>query len=326
MTTYKRNIGFTLVELLVVMVIILILVGIGIKHLTGAKAKAKNVQVSAGVHDIQVALEQFAIDNNGFYPGLNWELDSDGVLSDVAPGVLGGVESAAGDKDYQNWLNDSSAYLADQTPRVRFIDALIEKGYIKDYPQNPFISIGDKTTSQMTNLFWYAPDLTSGTFTFLNELSVDWDRLTNRTNGQTMKIDWENYARGHFSYVPLDPVNNQGWDFDGDWDGLSDLNRSQYYKYCRSYMLIGWGASRIDTTQSKGFSASSYNFSAGGFDVDKNLKIDLFEGNLAAITRPEQADSAGTIPTNFGATVGTAPQQFVDIDDAFAGATIILKP
>ncbi len=326
MTSYKRNFGFTLVELLVVMVIILILVGIGIKHLTGAKAKAKNVQVSAGVHDIQVGLEQFAIDNNGFYPGLNWELNSSGNLSDVAPAVIGGIESGVGVKDYQNWVNDSGAYLSDQTPRVRYIDTLIEKGYIKDYPQNPFLSTGDKTTSQMTNLFWYAPDMQSGQFSFLNELSVDWDRLTNRSNGQTMKINWEDYARGHFSYIPFDPVNNQGWDFAGNWSGLSDLNRSQYYKYCRSYMLIGWGASRIDTTQSKGFSAASFNSAAGGFDIDKNLKIDLFESNLVNATRPEQADSAGVIPTNFGATVGSAPQQFLDIDDAFSGATIILKP
>jgi len=319
-----KKFGFTLVELLVVMVIILILAGIGLKHLSGAKEKAKNLQVSAGVHEIHVALEAYAIDHNGFYPGVNWEVDSTGVILDNAPGVLGGVESGSGEKDFQNWVGNPVAYHGDQTPRVRYIDVLLAKGYLTQYPANPFITATGATKSQMTNLFWYSVNYDTGLFSFNDELSVDWDRLTDRASGETMKINWEDKARGHFTYIPLGPVNNQGWDFGNNWAGLNDAARSHYYKYCRNYILVGWGASRRDTSQSAAFSSEYFNSNLNGFDIDKDLTIDIFENNLVSTCRPEQADSAGVIPTNFGATVGTAPQQFVDINDAFAGATIMV--
>jgi len=98
---------------------------------------------------------------------------------------------------------------------------------------------------------------------------------------------------------------------------------TDYYRKCRSYLLIGWGASRIDVTKSKGFSARTYDGALAGFDIDQNSKLDEFEANIIGLSRPEQEDSSGNIPTNFGVLVGSAPQQFVDIDDALAGATII---
>ncbi len=319
-----KRIGFTLVELLVVMVIILILAGIGLKHLAGAKTKAKNTQVSANVHDIQVALEQYAIDHNRFYPGLNWEIDANGVVTGVAPAVLGGVESGAGENDFQSWIGKNPpAYLADGTPRANYIDLLVGT-YLKDYPANPFITATAGTRSQMTNLMWYVPDTGNGQFQYLDEQSVDWNRLTDRSGGDTMKTLYDSKGRGHFSYLPLGPVNNQGLDFSqSNWSNLSDSQRAQMYKYSRSYLLIGWGASRMDTSVSKGFSANFYDPSLGGFDINKDLKIDAFEANLATFLRPEQIDSSGNAPTNFGQLVAG---NLVDVDDAFAGAVIILTP
>ena len=303
--------GFTLVELLVVMLIILILVGIGIRQMMGVKETAKNLEVSAGVHTIDVALSQYKQDF-GYVPGLNYEVDSGGNLFDVAPGVLGGVESSPGQKDFQTWDKDSSAFRPDQTPRVDYIDELIAKQYLSKYPANPFLNVGSSATSQMTNLFWYEADISQQTFqfNFNDETMVDWDRLTDRsaTPLETMKISWEDAARGNFSYIPLGPMPGTGTD---------------YYRKCRSYLLIGWGASRIDVTKSKGFSARTYDGALAGFDIDQNSKLDEFEANIIGLSRPEQEDSSGNIPTNFGVLVGSAPQQFVDIDDALAGATII---
>jgi type II secretory pathway pseudopilin PulG len=297
------------VELLVVMLIILILVGIGIRQMMGVKETAKNIEVAAGVDTIDKALSQYKMDY-GYVPGLNYEVDSVDDLYDVAPGVLGGVETAAGQKDFQTWFNNPNAYRVDQTPRVDYIDELIQNQYLVKYPTNPFLNVGGNATSQMTNLFWYEVDLQNFQFNFNDEASVDWDRLTDRSANpiQTMKINWEDAARGNFSYIPLNPIAGTG---------------TNYYRKCRSYILIGWGASRIDVTKSKGFSANTYDRDLAGFDIDHNSKIDSFETNIVGLCRPEQEDSNGIIPTNFGATVGVPPQQFVDMDDALAGATLI---
>lgn len=327
-----RKLGFTLVELLVVMGIVLILAGIGIKSYNGAKQRAKNTQVKASIHTIQVALEEYGIDHSNFYPGLNWQSDGKGNIIDAAPGVLGGVETAPGANDFQNWVEEPAKYiLPGQIAMVRWIDPIVAGGYLDKYPANPFLSTGSSERSQMTNLFWYSPDLQSGLFNYNDEQSVDWNKLTNRANGETMKIDYDGMARGHFSYIPLNPDNSQGWDYANDWNTLSGDAISQYYKYCRSYCLIGWGYGREDITVSKGFSSRYFfvdntdpNNPREGYDIDHNLRIDDFEASLISTSRPEQADSAGTIPTNFGGMVGG--NAFRDMDDAFAGATIILTP
>lgn len=233
-----KKTGFTLVELLVVMVVLLLLVGIGLKSYTGAKARAKNTQVKAGIHEVQVALESFAVDHNNFFPGLNWGTDSGGNLT-VAPGVLGGVEtdgarSPSDGSDFQNWratppeggpVTLPPGYNPDFSPKVEYLDTLITNGYLESYPANPFLSVGSGRTSQMTNLFWYVPDLQTGLFDVTDEASVDWNRLTNRQAGQTTKTEYESRARGHFTYIPFAPVNNQGWDFINDWPNLNDEDR-----------------------------------------------------------------------------------------------------
>lgn len=63
-----RQGGFTLIELLVVVVIIGILASVAVPNFMGAQDKAKNSGVQANVHNVQMALEQFAVDNAGVYP------------------------------------------------------------------------------------------------------------------------------------------------------------------------------------------------------------------------------------------------------------------
>ncbi|HEY9898719.1 MAG TPA: prepilin-type N-terminal cleavage/methylation domain-containing protein [Pantanalinema sp.] len=64
----SKQAGFTLIELLVVVVIIGILASVAIPNFMGAQDKAKNSGVQANVHNVQTALEQYAIDNSGSYP------------------------------------------------------------------------------------------------------------------------------------------------------------------------------------------------------------------------------------------------------------------
>ncbi|MGH8104218.1 MAG: type IV pilin protein, partial [bacterium] len=67
--------GFTLIELLVVMVIIGILVSIALPNYIKAKDKARESQVQSNIHVIQLAVERYAVDNDGSYP--KWLLGGD---------------------------------------------------------------------------------------------------------------------------------------------------------------------------------------------------------------------------------------------------------
>ncbi len=72
----KGQEGFTLIELLVVVVIIGILSSVAVPNFMGAQDKAKNSGVQSNAHTVQMALEQFAVDNAGSYP-------ADGNFSDM---------------------------------------------------------------------------------------------------------------------------------------------------------------------------------------------------------------------------------------------------
>lgn len=67
-TPRKPQSGFTLIELLVVVVIIGILASVAVPNFMGAQDKAKNSGVQANTHNVQMALEQYAVDNAGVYP------------------------------------------------------------------------------------------------------------------------------------------------------------------------------------------------------------------------------------------------------------------
>ena len=65
----KRNSGFTIVELLIVIVVIGILALLVITTYSGIQAKARNSKRSSDMATIQTQLEAF-FQNNGYYPSL----------------------------------------------------------------------------------------------------------------------------------------------------------------------------------------------------------------------------------------------------------------
>ena len=109
--------GFTLIEMLVVIAMIGILASIALPNFLKAKDKAKEAEVKAGLHIIQVALERYANDHVGEYPGY----------------IIGGDERGW-------WKSDAIALRnpGELPPR----DPLIEGGYLRSYPKNPFIEDG----------------------------------------------------------------------------------------------------------------------------------------------------------------------------------------
>ena len=58
--------GFTLIELLVVITIIGILAAIALPNYIKAKNKAKEAEVKANLHTIQIALERYCTDNSEY--------------------------------------------------------------------------------------------------------------------------------------------------------------------------------------------------------------------------------------------------------------------
>ncbi len=121
--------GFTLIELLVVITIIGILLTIALPNFLRARDKAYETQVRAGLADIRNAIERFAADHNGFYPGYLWGGTPAAWCVDPAdPDGL--VEACLGSADEG---------FARYGGRYRVLDPLIRYNYLTAYPRNPFV-------------------------------------------------------------------------------------------------------------------------------------------------------------------------------------------
>jgi prepilin-type N-terminal cleavage/methylation domain-containing protein len=76
----KRNKGFTIVELLIVIVVIGILALLVITTYSGIQAKARNSKRQTDIQSLQTQLEAF-FSQNGYYPNLTQNMNNAGWLS-----------------------------------------------------------------------------------------------------------------------------------------------------------------------------------------------------------------------------------------------------
>jgi prepilin-type N-terminal cleavage/methylation domain-containing protein len=82
----SRISGFTLIELMIVVVVIGILAAISIPNFFSLLDRAKESTVKANMHTVQVALEDFSVQNDGIYPTASTSALADGrTVADLCP-------------------------------------------------------------------------------------------------------------------------------------------------------------------------------------------------------------------------------------------------
>ncbi len=131
----NREHGFTLIELLSITSVLLLVLMVALPGFLVSRDEAKESEVKANLHTIQLALERYATDNDEY------------------PGYLIGGDLDGWTVWHERWdgVNDISMTDGRTASNDRVTDPLLEFDYITGYPANPFVNDGH-TVIQRTNV------------------------------------------------------------------------------------------------------------------------------------------------------------------------------
>jgi len=128
--TRKKKTGkdFVILEFAVLSLLMLSLSGCFLPNFFESRERAKEAEVKSNIHAIQIALERYAVDTGGFYPLILYGGDQTDTF----------VRLGAPDNPETGY----SYYLPPDDPGYRPFngdcDNLIQYGYLRQYPSNPF--------------------------------------------------------------------------------------------------------------------------------------------------------------------------------------------
>lgn len=104
-TTTRKQTGFTIVELLIVIVVIAILAAISVVAYTGIQQRARDTERSTEVSNVQRALEMYRIDN-GSYPSVGGDdigYNLSALSSALVPSYIGSLPTDPKPRHYANY-------------------------------------------------------------------------------------------------------------------------------------------------------------------------------------------------------------------------------
>ena len=117
----RKDKGFTLIELMLVIVIIAILAAVALPNFMGATEKARESAVTSAVKAIQTSLEMYAVDHNGTYPSTATGNNALDAISGYLPnGKFPNNPSNNTPYSYTNGLADITSATASPTVSIPY--------------------------------------------------------------------------------------------------------------------------------------------------------------------------------------------------------------
>ena len=135
---FKREKGFTLIELMIVVVIIGILAAIAIPNFIAMQNRAKEGSTKANMHTVQLAAEDYGVQNDGVYSAT---MDASHIASGLPASFKNPFDASTGSG---NAWEDRATFAADPTAKpgiASYADSATAQYNIKGYGKTAVLTL-----------------------------------------------------------------------------------------------------------------------------------------------------------------------------------------